>query len=304
MRSLALLILSAAASLATEHPGLDRAARVRGLLQRHEYRAALELARALHRERPDDIAAYQFMAAAHLGLGNYPEAEKELQWMLDLRVGRADSHGWLLLARFREVTGDIEGALDAVNQGYQRLTPGQEADGRTLLAYAARLHYLAGRLDLANQALAAAGDDPAAKEVLAGVRLAQGNRPEAIRILRELAPLHPRFRYLLATATGQAADFAAFEQAALACAASSDNANRELALYYAGKGNHPAKALDFARRERANRHDVFTKAALAVALFVNGKTGRARSEMNSVLAVGTRDPQILAHAARIGVNSQ
>src|SRR5207302_309787 len=92
-----------------------RKIRVRALLERTDFRAALEEAASINREWPDDVAAYQLMAAARLGLGDYERAEKDLQWMLDLRIGKADPQGWLLLACFREVTGDIDGALEAVN---------------------------------------------------------------------------------------------------------------------------------------------------------------------------------------------
>ena len=40
--------------------------------------------------------------------------------------------------------------------------------------------------------------------------------------------------------------------------------------------------------------------ALAVALYANGKAAEARSTMRAILEVGTRDPEILRHAGRMG----
>ncbi len=75
-----------------------RKAAIRTLLSKCDFAAALEQAQAINPEWPDDIAAYQLIAAAHLGLGDYPEAEGAAQWMLDLRIGKADTQGWLVLA--------------------------------------------------------------------------------------------------------------------------------------------------------------------------------------------------------------
>lgn len=281
--------------------------RAETLLAQMDYRGALSQAEALNHAVPDEIAGYQLMAAAQLELGDYADAEKQLQWMLDMRIGKADSRGWMLVARFREVTGDIEGALDAVNLAFTRLSPGQEREQQAAAAYAAHLLCLTGKAALAEQPItrfAAAPDAaPGTLEALAETRRAQGRRPEAIEILRRLvitAP-HPRLLYLLAETTGATADYTAFEEAARAVTANADNANRELALYYAGPGKQPAKALEVARRESLRRHDILTLDALAVALHETRHTAEARDVMERVLAVGTTRPEILAHAARMGI---
>src|SRR3982751_1028973 len=90
-----------------------RKTHVRELLLQQDFRTALEEAKSINREWADDIATYQLLAEAHLGLGNYAEAESALQWMLDLRLGKTDPEGWRLVALFREMTGDLEGAVEA-----------------------------------------------------------------------------------------------------------------------------------------------------------------------------------------------
>ena len=57
------------------------------LLGRREFAAALESAKKLNQQVPDDVMPYGFMADANAGLGNYKEAEVAAQWMLDLRAG-------------------------------------------------------------------------------------------------------------------------------------------------------------------------------------------------------------------------
>lgn len=303
-----LLALIAAVSCAAGSVAIDvHISRARELLRQMDFHGALAEAEAVSRTSLDDVTGYQLMAAALLELGDYDQADKQLQWMLDLRIGKTDPQGWLLVARLREVTGDIEGALDAVNAGYARLAPGQEGERQALAAYSARLLYLSGKYDLAEQAIERAAVSPevlpSLLETRARLRLAQGKRLEAVRILRQLTARDPdpRYLYLLAKTSGAAADYAAFEPAARSVAASPANANRELALYYSTRGRQPAKALESARLESQRRQDIYTLDALALALFVNGRNAEARATMQRVLAVGTQDPEILAHARRIGV---
>jgi hypothetical protein len=312
MRELArkLFLLAAAGMIATAGDPTTietRKARARALLERMDFRAALAEAQEVNRIAADDVVGYELIAAAQLALGDYADAEKQLQWMLDLRIGKASPWGWLLLARFREATGDMEGALEAVNQAYASLPSDLASEQRVLMAYAGRLYYFQGKLEMASQAiqwvLASSQTDPQALEVLARIQLARGNRADSIGTLRHLLQhnAHPRYLYLLAEATGAAADYTAFEQAARQITASPDNANRELALYYAGRAKKPAEGLRIARDEAIRRHDVLTLDSLAVALFANRQADQARATMQRVLAVGTRDPEILKHAVRIGV---
>ena len=270
-----------------------------------DFSAALAEAEAINRASPDDIAGYQLMAAAQLELGDYGDAEKQLQWMLDLRIGKADSQGWLLVARFREVTGDLDGALDAVNLAYGRLAPGQErrtagrgrlrrtpavSCGQSSIWPARRLSGWATSPEAA----------PSLLETLARVRLAQGKREEAIGILRRLTARvpHPRTCICWRRRPAAAADYAAFEAAARSLP------HRRTTPTGNWRCITPVAASSRPRRSRSRageslrRHDVFTLDALAVALFANRQTAEARSIMQRVLAVGTRDPEILEHAAR------
>jgi tetratricopeptide (TPR) repeat protein len=253
------------------------------LLRREDFRAALVEAQAAQKARPDDIESYRLTAEAHLGLGDYDAAEKSIQWMLDLRIGKADAQGWLLVARFREVTGDIEGALDAVNLAYARLDASETKLGPELLAYAGHLHLIAGRLKVAEQAV---GSQPC--ETLARIRLQQGRREEAVAILQGLED--PKARQLLAELTGN------YE------AVDKNSAAFVLYLAVSSAGRSPAEALALAQKLAARRQDVFTLDALAMSQFAMGDLAGAQATMRKVIAVGSRDPRILAHIAQLGLS--
>lgn len=275
-----------------------RKAAVRSALQQGDYAGALNQAKLLNREWPDDLEIYQLLSESHLAVGNYDEAEKTVQWMLDLQIGQADSAGWLIVAKFREVIGDIEGAVDATTLAYTRLSPEKEKDRPNIAAYAGRLQYLAGRLPQAEQILAALPDNDLALETLARVRLAQGKPDDAITLLRQLAEKtrSARHLFLLAQRTGAADDFKNFERVALESATTARQANRELVLYFATRGNNRVWALQTARKEAVLRQDVYTLDALAVALHANGQKHEAHAVMRKIVALGTRDPEIVEHA--------
>src|SRR5712692_966244 len=55
------------------------------LLGKHEFAAALEKAKDLNKKMPDDVMVYGFLTDANVELGNYDDAERAAQWMLDLR---------------------------------------------------------------------------------------------------------------------------------------------------------------------------------------------------------------------------
>jgi tetratricopeptide (TPR) repeat protein len=287
----------------------ERKASARASIDREDFRGALEQAEAINHTVPDDVAGYQLLADAQIGLGDYTEAEKQLQWMLDLRIGKTDAAGWLLLARFREHTGDLEGALEGLASAGATVPPSETQQRRRLLLYAGRLYREGGKLEQAASAaravLAGSAADPDATVLLAQVCADEGKPEEAVRLVRRLplAKLDPRLLYSVAEITRAPADYLAFERGALGISAASRNANRELVLYYAGAGRKPARALEIARREAEQRHDIFTLDALAVALYASHQAAEARDTMSRVLAVGTRNPEILRHAARIGVKA-
>ncbi len=276
---------------------------LRELLESEDYRNALVQARSLQKEWPDDVEMYRLLGAASLGVGNYAEAEKHIQWMLDLRIGKSDFSGWLLVARFREATGDWEGALESLNSAHARASTAEQR--QSALTAAGRIHLNAGRLPVADQAVAALlkenPDSPAALQLLARVRLSQGRKDEAIGTLRALAEKSAGVGslYLLATLTKDPVHCASFELAARSLAGRTRNANAELALYLSGQGERPVEALQFARTEAARRRDARTLEALAVALLANGLQKEARDVIEEALTSGSRDPELAAHALMI-----
>jgi tetratricopeptide (TPR) repeat protein len=280
------------------------------LLGRHEYEQALDLANRLNKQSPDDITVYSYLADANTALGNYKEAVAAVQWMLNIRPGNPPglAHAGLL----REVHGDFSGAIDVLQMAFDSISF-QETDSRArLLTQISSLYCLTGEWqkadEYANSALGILPAYPEALATLAKVREAQKRYGDAVTLFekRYAATHRPGDLFDLADALSSAgrptdahAAFADFERQALQQSAKADNANLELVAYYTDVTKEPAKALPIARREAARRHDVYTLAAYAWSMAANGDYSAAHAEMTKALAVGVKDPQILAHARDI-----
>lgn len=293
-------------------PGNFEAEKIRVwvLLGKHEFAQALELAKALNKRAPDDLQVYGFLTDAHAELGSYKEAEEACQWMLDLRQGNIA--GLTRAAYLRELFGDVEGAIELMRQAFDRTAPNEVEDRAWMLTQLGHLELLAERTANADtlliEALKLFPDYHYALANLAKVRTAQGRHADAATLLEKhvaVAP-HPENFLGLAEALDKAGRrgeartaFAQFETKARAEMQGWDNANRELVLYYANHAKKPAEALKVAELEIARRQDVHTLDVYAWALHVNNRHREAKAASDKALAVGIKDPAILARAAII-----
>ncbi len=285
-------------------------ARVWILLGKHEFTRALEEARALNRRAPDDVMVYGFLVDANLELGDYPDAEKAAQWMLDLRPGNIP--GLTRAAYLRELYGDFDGAVELMGEAYRETPPSEVEDCAWILTQIGHLELAAGKVDVAEKTLLAALElFPGyhyALGNLAKVRLAQERYPEAADLLRRRVQASPHAEnfYELAEALERAgrsdeakSAYAEFEGKARAEMEKADNANRELIFYYADHAGRPAEALRIAGREVGRRRDVSTLDAYAWALHANGQYPEARRQIEAALAVGTRNAEFFYHAGAL-----
>lgn len=305
----ALAVLDQAQKIDPEHRNVQRT-RIWVWLGQHEFARAFDAALALHMRNPDDLMTLALLTDASVELGRYDDAERYAQWLLDLRPGNVV--GLTRAAYLRELFGDVDGAIELMEQAYLR-TPGAETEDRAwLLTHLAHLQLSAGRVDqsdaLVQAALREFPDYHYALAQLSDIRHAQGRHDDALvaRQAHVRASPHPENGYRLGEAFVRAgrtveakAAFAAFERAALAEADGVDNANRELTLYWLDHAGQPARALQLAQREAQRRKDVHTLDTLAWAQYRNGLFSDASATMARVLSVGTRDPGVLYHAGLI-----
>ena len=296
-------------------PGDFEALKVRTwlLLGRHEFAQAAQAAAELNTRMPDDITVYGYLADANAELGNYSEAVKATQWMLDLRTGNVA--GLTRAAYQRELHGDLSGSIELMQMAYDATAFQESEDRAWLLTQIAHLYFLGGNLKQAEHyaqgALELFPGYHYALGSLAQVRMSQNRFDEAVALLRQRYDAAPHAENLFALAealdragrkTDASAAFAEFEKKALAESAIADNANHELMSYYTDIAHQPEKALVIARQELARRHDVYTLDCYAWALAASGDYRQADIEIRKALAVGVKDPRILRHAEVIAAN--
>jgi tetratricopeptide (TPR) repeat protein len=300
-------------SLAISPDNFDGArTRVWLLLGRHEFTAALELAKKLNQRMPDDVMTYGFLTDANVELGNYEDALKAAQMMLDLRPGNlpALTRG----AYLRELFGDVDGSRELMIMALQSTAPSEVEDAAWIWSQMAHLELSIGKTSQAEkdleQALALFPGYHYGLGNLAKVRIQQKRYDEAVALFEQRYQAAPHAENLfdlgealqLAGRGDEAKKaFAEFEQKSLAETNRCDNSNRELIFYYADYAHDPTKALEVGRREFARRHDVFTLDSYAWALHVNRQDQEARKRIEDALAVGIRDARIIRHAGEIAL---
>jgi len=280
------------------------------LLGKHEFPQALKLAENLNHKTPDDIGGWALLVDANSALGNYAEAERDAQWILNLRSGSA--LGFEKAAGLRELFGDNEGASEFYEEALRR-TAQSDLDQRAwLLTQKARLTLAAGNPKSAAEILSEASrlfpDSQLATQVMADVEAANGNYSEASSLFEKCYEAVPSsanlYRWAISLEqSGQKdkadAQFVAFEAKARAEMTHPYNSNLQLIAFYTDHKNDPAEALRIATLESAQRQDSVTLAALAWALYQNGKFAEAKTQMDKALAVGIREASYFCHAALI-----
>jgi predicted Zn-dependent protease len=287
-----------------------RQAHVSVLFGERRYRQALEEAQALNRAMPDALLVWGYIAEADAALGDYDQAGKAAQWMMNLRPGNLPAY--LCGASLREDWGDTAGAIEFLSKALQGTPPLETEETAWILTAMARLNRLSGGFDSADDLLQQAQkivpDYYLTLEEWARLRMAQNRYEDAVGLIERRNRNFPSLqgRYLLAEALEHAGHggeasvaYARFESDARSRINEADNDNRELILYYAGRGHRADEALRVAQLEFRQRHDVWTLDAYAWALYSNRQYEEARRQFDAVLAVGTRDATLFYHAASI-----
>jgi len=280
------------------------------LIGERKYQQALAEAHALNRVTPDTVLVWGYMAQAEAALGDYDKAEEAAQWMMNLRPGNVPAY--LVGASLREDWGDISGALDFFNRALQETPPLETEEAAWILTAMARLDRLSGSFDAADALLQrASGEFPGyylTAEECARLRMAQHRDEDSVELIKKRNQSFPSLqsRYLLAEALERAghtaeagAAYRQFEIEARSRIDEADNDNRELVLYYTGRGQRDDEALRIARSEFGRRHDVWTLDAYAWALYSNRQYDEARRQIDKAVEVGTHEATILSHAASI-----
>jgi tetratricopeptide (TPR) repeat protein len=299
---------AAAKALAVDSESFDaQRYQAMAFLGQQDITAALTLASKLNKRAPDDIGIWALLSEIHAARGDYDEAERCAQWVLDLR--RNNPLGFSTAAQLREVYGDYEGAAEFYSEALRR-TPQSDAEERSwLMVQSARMLLRAknpgGAATILDQAEKLFPNSLQVLQQKAELARVKGEFGQAASLLGRESQESPTAAHLYAYA--EALDRAGRHDEARTIYQKFETdppaGGSALILYYADRKKNPEKALALANRQISDRQDVATLDAYAWALYRAGKFTEARAQIDKLLALGTRDPEYVCHADQIAAKT-
>ncbi|MFN0148575.1 MAG: tetratricopeptide repeat protein [Dehalococcoidia bacterium] len=300
-------VLKAAERLDPGHPELLA---LRGILAlaRHDFAGALALGKQALDQDPERARYYGIVADAQVELGLYEDAVNSLQEMVNRRP---DFEAYSRIAYVRELHGDLEGAIEAMQFAIEAGASAPESVAWAHVQVGNRYFEL-GRLDEASReydaALATVKDYASAYAGQAEIAAARGDLTKAAALFQQALDQSPTAHYAIALGDvagkqGDAAKAASFFTLARELdrvdAANGTNTDLELARFLVERDLDPGESLSKARAAYSARPSVDGADVLAWALFKAGKTDEAEKYAMEALRLNTRDSVKLFHAAMI-----
>jgi tetratricopeptide (TPR) repeat protein len=278
------------------------------LLTYHRFKEALEEAKRAEESGLGNADFYGVMTDALVELGDYQEAIKSAQKMMDLRP---DSASYSRVSYLRALHGDLEGAIEAMRVAVKAANPGNPENAAWYRVHLGLELMNAGKRDEGERqfdvAMEIFPDYHLALAAKARARAASGDLESAVEFYsraQERVPLPDTVIALgdLYAKLGRADE--AKRQYELVQfiereGAGGNTYSRQLALFWADHDMRLDEALEVMRRERSVRADIYTSDALAWCLYKKGQMVEAKREIDRALRLGTRDAAILYHAGMI-----
>ena len=293
-------------SLSVEKENYD-ALKLLGKLQLtyHRFSEALATARQAQKVRTDDHDVWGQITDALVELGDYREAVKSAQFMMDLRP---DSSSYARVSYLRSLHGDTEGAIQAMVTAVKAANPNDPEAIAWCRTHLGDELMNAGKSNEAehqyDEALRVFPAHPLATDGKARARIAAGDLQSAMQIYeakqangasadvaQALGDLYSR----MGDADKARRQYAAFEVLERENAAI-EKSWRHLVNYWLDHDSNLSEALVLATGEYKSRKDIFTCDSLAWALFKNGRLVEAKKMIAEALRTGSKDSRIQNHA--------
>jgi tetratricopeptide (TPR) repeat protein len=278
-------------------------------LSRHDFEQAITWGERAKVINPWRAQTYGVIADAQIETGQYADAIKTVQKMVDTRP---DLSSYSRVSYVRELHGDVDGAIAMMRKAVEAGTPDHENTLWTLVQLG-NLHFNAGQLSDAEASYKAALNSnpsyPYAQAGLAKLAAARGDYATATSSyvnLVERLPL-PEFAIALGElyqVQGQndkaKQQYDVVRAIMKLNAAGKQNVDMELALFEADHGDAQA-ALEHAQTAWQKRPSIHAADVLAWALHKNGRNSEAAKLSRDALKLGTRDAAMHYRAGMIRI---
>jgi tetratricopeptide (TPR) repeat protein len=275
-------------------------------LNEHRFADVEKQARAILARDPDDVMTWGMLSDAQLELGQLAAAIESAQKMMDLKPN-LPSYG--RAAHLRWLQGDAAGAKRIYRQAIDAgRTHADREPAAWMTVQAALLFWHEGDYAGADAGLGLAlqlvPDYAPALEARGRVALSRRDYAGAVRSLTRTLERHETVegRWLLGDAYALLGKREAAERSYARVVDEGRTLDpRTLALFFATKDRDAGEAVALARAEYVTRKDLYTKDALAWALYRAGELPEAARLSREASAAGTPDARLLYHAGAIRV---
>jgi tetratricopeptide (TPR) repeat protein len=279
-------------------------------LARHQFREALAWGEKARTISPGTALIYGVIGDAQIELGQYDAALETFQTMVDMRP---DLSSYSRASYIRELHGDVDGAIEAMQRAVQAGGPNAENTNWTRVQLG-NLYFNSGRVAQAEtqyeEALTLYPGYIHAIAGLARVHAARGEYDQAIKLYIEATNKIPLPEYVIAL--GDVYKMAGRSQEAQQqfnlvgvmerlYAANGVDSDLEIALFDADHDQNLKETLTLARRAYANRPSIYGADVLAWTLYETGNYTEAKKYSQESLRLGTRDALKLFHAGMIAL---
>jgi len=279
------------------------------LLSLHQFAEALKVAEKAVRLNPYDADAYGALGDANVELGNYEQAVAMADKMTAIRP---DMASYSRVSYLREIHGNLDGAIQAMDLAVKAGYPGleQTAWARVTLAalYLQRGDYESAEGQL-RTALENRPDYPFAIAALGEIALAKGELEKAEALIRQACEVIPEVGFYSTLAAihqqqGNAEEVAKLVDDILAMMAEDEAAGHEMSLdkakVLADLDNDPDRALETLAFEYAHRPaNIDVRAILAQLYYQKGEAATAATHMREALRTRIKNPEWLCLAGLI-----
>ena len=275
----------------------------------HDFASALDWAERARAINPFRAEIVGVMVDALVELGRYEDAVERAQTMVNMRP---DANSYSRVSYLRELHGDRQGAIGAMQLAAQMSPVGSES-WVWFTTHVGHLFFEQGETVLARQqyerVLVLRSNDPFAQAGLARVTAASGQRSDAIARYMQLTERLPLPEFLVSlgdlyTLNGDTVNarrqYEMVRVVQKLNTATGMDVDLELALFEADHGD-PQQALVMARSAYSRRPTIFAADALAWALYKNDLLDEAASYSRQALRLGTRNALFHYHAGMIAL---
>jgi tetratricopeptide (TPR) repeat protein len=272
----------------------------------HRFAEALELGTKLDKENPNNAFVYGILTDANVELGNYAEAIKFAQKMVDLKPNMSS---YTRVAYLRSLHGDSVGAVESYKMAAKIADPQDFEAQAWCNVHLGDEFYKIGKFTEAEKsydtALQIFPNYAAAYVGKAKVRAVNNDNETAIRFFTEAQNRVPLIETVILLGdvyakTGNA-DKAKqqYDLAEVIEQKFGTTDQRRIAQMWADNDVKLPEALEITEREHATRKDIFTADIYAWCLYKNGNLIEAKNVIAEAMRLKTNDARFYYHAGMI-----